>query len=601
MVPAGGNVQAAVNAAQCGDTIALQAGARFNIAGRLTFPNKGACTTYITVTTTDPSSIPSVLRTAYPNSYSNGTFTRMTPAIAAPMPKLVSTTNDPVIFLDRLAHHWKFVGLELTTADNGVQHTMLVGDGSTGVSDLPHHITFDQLYIHPVEEVGDLTTNIQYRSTEMAFILNGDFYTISNSAIQGFTGWTRFPQGAYRLNANSILFGIARNAVVENNLLEANGQIFLAGGGGVNPAHTAQATNVTFTSATLSNTTNLNVGDLIAIYSKGYSDNHIIQHPGDPRQLVPRVGAYINGKITSINYSTGAVTYTRLTGGLEYRRFNINLWGSSGGTFTLTWMGQTTGPIPYNATSAQIRAALEALPNVDPQDFFVRSNSQGWPYGDYMIRFGFNDNGDPSGQWQYPRAVNPMKINYSGLTGYQYQPWVAVHFSESYFPAENSADGTLIDVPQEGANVQWKGFTSDTNVFRRNIIAHHPEWTAVTGSVKGFAEIKGGTRTIFDGNIFSGEGTTIIWTVRNQGDGCSAPWSDDSYSQITNNIFDVTGYTNGFFLQDSACENIESHDILLSNNLFVNPDNTQNPWIRLVSGYNVTITHNTVFAPNRIF
>ena len=55
------------------------------------------------------------------------------------------------------------------------------------------------------------------------------------------------------------------------------------------------------------------------------------------------------------------------------------------------------------------------------------------------------------------------------------------------------------------------------------------------------------------------------------------------------------------FLQDAACENIESPDILLSNNLFVNPDNTQNPWIRLVSGYNVTITHNTVFAPNRIF
>ena len=63
-------------------------------------------------------------------------------------------------------------------------------------------------------------------------------------------------------------------------------------------------------------------------------------------------------------------------------------------------MGQTTGPIPYNATSAQIRAALEALPNVDPQDFFRRSNSR-LAVCDYMIRFGFNDNGDPSGPWQY--------------------------------------------------------------------------------------------------------------------------------------------------------------------------------------------------------
>src|SRR5512138_1418949 len=126
IVPAGGNVQAAVNAAQCGDTIALQAGASFPIVGRLTFTDKGACSQYITVTTTDPSSIPPALSTAYPNSYSNGTFTRLTPAMAANMPKLVATTNDAVIFLAGNAHHWKFVGLELTDADNGVQHTSLI-------------------------------------------------------------------------------------------------------------------------------------------------------------------------------------------------------------------------------------------------------------------------------------------------------------------------------------------------------------------------------------------------------------------------------------------------------------------------------------------
>src|SRR5262245_16002640 len=69
VVPAGGNVQAAVNAAQCGDTIALQAGASFPIVGRLTFPDKGSsCAQYITVTTTDAATIPSALSTAYPNS-----------------------------------------------------------------------------------------------------------------------------------------------------------------------------------------------------------------------------------------------------------------------------------------------------------------------------------------------------------------------------------------------------------------------------------------------------------------------------------------------------------------------------------------------------
>jgi PKD repeat protein len=37
---------------------------------------------------------------------------------------------------------------------------------------------------------------------------------------------------------------------------------------------------------------------------------------------------------------------------------------TTGGTFTLTFNGQTTGPIPYNATAAAIQAALEALANI---------------------------------------------------------------------------------------------------------------------------------------------------------------------------------------------------------------------------------------------
>ena len=35
-----------------------------------------------------------------------------------------------------------------------------------------------------------------------------------------------------------------------------------------------------------------------------------------------------------------------------------------GGTFTLTFEGDTTGPIPFNATAAQVQSALEALPNI---------------------------------------------------------------------------------------------------------------------------------------------------------------------------------------------------------------------------------------------
>ncbi len=42
----------------------------------------------------------------------------------------------------------------------------------------------------------------------------------------------------------------------------------------------------------------------------------------------------------------------------------VRATNATGGTFTLTWKGQTTAAIPYNATRDQIDAALEALSNI---------------------------------------------------------------------------------------------------------------------------------------------------------------------------------------------------------------------------------------------
>lgn len=43
----------------------------------------------------------------------------------------------------------------------------------------------------------------------------------------------------------------------------------------------------------------------------------------------------------------------------------------TGGTYTLTFSGQTTTAIPYNATAAQVKAALEALSNINVGDVTV--------------------------------------------------------------------------------------------------------------------------------------------------------------------------------------------------------------------------------------
>lgn len=53
--------------------------------------------------------------------------------------------------------------------------------------------------------------------------------------------------------------------------------------------------------------------------------------------------------------------------------------GPTGGTFTLTVEGSTTGGIAFNATAAAVQAALEALPGVDPGDITV-TGATGGPY-----------------------------------------------------------------------------------------------------------------------------------------------------------------------------------------------------------------------------
>lgn len=53
----------------------------------------------------------------------------------------------------------------------------------------------------------------------------------------------------------------------------------------------------------------------------------------------------------------------------------------TGGDFTLTYSGQTTGPIAYNANAAAVQTALEALSNIAPGDVTVGGGpGPGTPY-----------------------------------------------------------------------------------------------------------------------------------------------------------------------------------------------------------------------------
>ncbi|MEV4975523.1 hypothetical protein [Streptomyces scopuliridis] len=78
----------------------------------------------------------------------------------------------------------------------------------------------------------------------------------------------------------------------------------------------------------------------------------------------------------------------------------------TGGTYTLTFSGQTTAGIPYNATAAQVKSALEALSNINPGD--VATGGGPHPGTAVTVTFGGQYSGD---------NVAQMTASATNLTG----------------------------------------------------------------------------------------------------------------------------------------------------------------------------------------
>src|SRR5262249_31576253 len=99
-VNAGGNLQSAIDQAQPGDLILLQAGATFT--GNFVLPNKIG-TGCVTVRASTPDA-----------NLPQGT--RVTPASASLMPKIISANSESALQTADGAHHFRFVGIEFGVA-----------------------------------------------------------------------------------------------------------------------------------------------------------------------------------------------------------------------------------------------------------------------------------------------------------------------------------------------------------------------------------------------------------------------------------------------------------------------------------------------------
>src|SRR5829696_1806060 len=141
-VPAGGSLQSAINAAQPGDTIILQAGVVY--MEPIELPVKSG-TSYITIQSSRAGELP--------------VGVRVSPAQRSLMASVQSNVPaEPILKTQAGAHHFKFIGIEFSTANSGVVIYTLIEFGQssyTTLTQVPHHLVIDRSYIHgfPTQEV----------------------------------------------------------------------------------------------------------------------------------------------------------------------------------------------------------------------------------------------------------------------------------------------------------------------------------------------------------------------------------------------------------------------------------------------------------------
>ncbi|HEX5473904.1 MAG TPA: right-handed parallel beta-helix repeat-containing protein [Vicinamibacterales bacterium] len=199
-VPAGGNLQDAIDRAQPGDTIALERGAEF--VGNFVLPVKDG-SAYITIRTEGDVGLPAPTQ-------------RIEPSSAPLLAKLRSPSSEAVLRTSPGAHHWRLQLLEFDANKGGFNDIILLGDGSRAQNDLalvPHDLVVDRCYVHGDPVVGQ----------KRGIALNSASTTISNSYIADIKANGQDSQAVAGWNGPGPF-------VLENNYLEAAGENFLLGG-----------------------------------------------------------------------------------------------------------------------------------------------------------------------------------------------------------------------------------------------------------------------------------------------------------------------------------------------------------------------------------
>src|SRR5215813_2602536 len=279
-VSAGGDLQQALTQAQCGDTIVLDAGATFQTASDegFVFPAKrggvcnGTASDTITVRTSNLNALPS-------------TGQRVGIADARNMPKLVTPGPNPALSFGANSRFWKLVGIEVTTTTAPQYTSFLVYLGTNlRRAELPSDITLDRCYIHSQED----GTNNAHASSRGGVDVEAMRITFSGCRIAfpgGYAGPSKNTDATYAI----LTVAGPGPLTIDNCFLNSWFASFFMGGGGLFTDNIATVEpGATTSQATLSNTANLKIGDLIA-FANGQAQS-------------PYTGLYFEvAKVTKLN------------------------------------------------------------------------------------------------------------------------------------------------------------------------------------------------------------------------------------------------------------------------------------------------------------
>jgi hypothetical protein len=199
-VPAGGDLQGALNTALPGDVILLASGATYTGNFKLPVKPDGGV---ITVRTNAPAN-----RLPAPG-------VRVTPEYAAALAKLRSGNTAPALATAEGAHHWRFENIEFQATTNGSGDIIALGASASQVllSQMPHNLVFDRVYIHGDPGAGQkrgIALNSGYTEIINSYIADIKSVGQDTQAIAGWNG-----SGPY---------------LIENNYLEAAGENVMFGG-----------------------------------------------------------------------------------------------------------------------------------------------------------------------------------------------------------------------------------------------------------------------------------------------------------------------------------------------------------------------------------